>query len=99
MKLYKMRNLGQIDRQLRATISITSLLLVLIFSENTFAASTIVAVFVTPILFSAIIAWDPMYALFGITTFKSNDQYITQFAEASLTSELLSECYGSPHQL
>jgi len=99
MKLYKNRNLGQFDRQLRATIGTTSLLFVLIISMNSFAVSTFVAMLVTPILVSALIAWDPIYALFGISTIKNYNRNTAHFPEANLTSELLSESYGLPYQI
>ena len=86
-------NIGTMDRAVRAVIGIT--LIASLFAINTMHAEALMAFVGIPLVISAIIAWDPFYAMLGTNSFASRAD--VEVTEPEANEQVLSSCYDFPN--
>lgn len=85
-------NVGIIDRAVRAGVGMV--LLATLLTMNVMTAELVVTLLAIPLVTSAIIAWDPLYAMLGINSFASKIDVET--AELDASEQTLGACYVFP---
>jgi len=85
-------NIGIIDRGLRFGVGFILLYALLTMSEMT--SAMVITFIAIPSIVSAITAWDPIYALFGINSFGS--RHDVEAAEPEANDKTLAACYEFP---
>ena len=72
------QNLSFTNRQIRAVAGATMVIAPMMFSPATMGLWSILLLASIPVLTSAIIGWDPFYALMGKSTYVANEEEIQQ---------------------
>ncbi|MGD8938928.1 MAG: DUF2892 domain-containing protein [Gammaproteobacteria bacterium] len=72
------QNIGFIDRQIRALAGAAMLITPLAIQPETMGSWSIIILLAIPLISSAIIGWDPIFALFGKSTFVETEAEIQQ---------------------
>ena len=85
-------NLGVIDRGIRMGVGLAMLYALL--TMTTMTAGMVLTLLAIPLIMSAIIAWDPVYALLGINSFASRTD--VKAAELEPNDQVLAELYKCP---
>ena len=85
-------NIGTIDRITRFTVGVLLIAFTLVTSE--IALQSIAALFAIPLIMTAIIAWDPLYAFAYVNTFASKAD--VQATEPEMEEATLAKCYIFP---
>lgn len=85
-------NLGIIDRGLRLAIGAMIIADVLLMGESSLHAA--LALLAIPIIATAIIAWDPIYALFNLNSFAARVD--AEAAEPGVNEQTLAKYYEFP---
>jgi hypothetical protein len=85
-------NIGTIDRISRFTVG--ALLIALTLNSTGFAGQSVTALFSIPLIMSAIMAWDPFYAIANTNTFASKAD--VQATEPEMEEATLAKCYIFP---
>lgn len=85
-------NLGLIERAVRLGVGMT--LIATLMTMNVMQADLIMTLLAIPLIMSAIIAWDPLYAMLGINSFASRVDVET--AELDASEQTLGSCYDFP---
>jgi len=83
-------NLGSIDRVVRLAIGMV--LLSMLLTMNVMQEGLVISLLAIPLIVTAIIAWDPFYALLNINSFASRIDVET--AEPDASAETLGESYS-----
>lgn len=87
-------NLGTVDRGVRLGAGL--LMIYGLLTMSVMNADMIITLFAIPLIISAIIAWDPLYAMLGINSFAS--QVDVAAAEPDANENTLAACYVFPKQ-
>jgi len=85
-------NLGAIDRVVR--LGAGAVLIATLMTMNTMQSDLIITLFAIPLIVTAIIAWDPFYALMNINSFASRVDVET--AEPDTSEQTLGTFYVFP---
>ena len=86
-------NIGAIDRAVRFGVGM--MLIAALMTMSTMHADLIVTLLAIPLIITAIIAWDPVYAALNINSFASRIDVET--AEIDADEKTLGACYAFPN--
>ncbi|WP_455366780.1 YgaP family membrane protein [Kaarinaea lacus] len=87
-------NVGTIDRGVRLGAGL--MMMYALMTMSTMQAEMITTLLAIPLIVSAIIAWDPLYAMLGINSFAS--QIDVEAAEPEASEQTLAACYSFPQR-
>ena len=87
-------NLGAIDRASRLGAGL--ILIATLLTMNNMQSDLVVTLFAIPLIVTAIIAWDPLYAMLNINSFASRVDVET--AELDAGQKTLGACYSFPRR-
>lgn len=88
-------NLGTIDRAARFGVGLT-LIISLMLMSTAMQAGMVLTLLAIPLIVTAIIAWDPLYAVLRINSFAS--QVDVEAAEPDASEQTLASCYIFPRR-
>jgi len=87
-------NIGIVDRTLR--FGIGSMLIISLLTMSTMNAGMVFTLMAIPLITTAIMAWDPVYAILGINSFGSRVD--VEAAEPEATEQTLAALYTFPYR-
>ena len=87
-------NIGRIDRTARFIIG--AMLIYTLLTANVVNAEVVLTLLAIPLIVTAIAAWDPLYAIFGINSFASRTD--VKAAEPEISERTLATCYTLPQR-
>ena len=88
-------NMGIIDRSMR--VGAGAVMLYALMTMDAMTASLALTLFAIPLIATATIAWDPLYAMFGINTFGSRTD--VEAAEPQVEEQTLATLYIIPEEV
>jgi hypothetical protein len=87
-------NVGSVDRGVRLGTGL--MLMYALLTMSTMQADMVITLLAIPLITSAITAWDPFYAMFGINSFASHVD--VEAAEPDASEQTLAACYVFPQR-